>query len=169
MAPIPVLNVVIFVSVYVHVHSSPPLCAAAHPQSGEPDATFVFCGTQLQQCPSFTERGSVCCHEFQTHCSSQQPMAMHVWIRCEMQFMDIKSLIATLLITSIRLANSVNQSIKQFCTQLTKAYMAERSCSQMLLIEFTIYVCMYAQDQFASYNLLTLSFYCCTCTIPKEL
>ena len=46
--------------------------------------------------------------------------------------------------------------------------MAERSCSQMVLIEFAIYVCMYAQDQFTSYNLLTLSFCYCTCTIPKD-
>ena len=73
-------------------------------------------------------------------------MAMHVWIRCEMQFMDIVEshcyVVDNWQIYLEHTHSKHSQSINQFCTQLTKAYMAERSCSQMLLIEFAIYVCM---------------------------
>ena len=45
---------------------------------------------------------------------------------------------------------------KQFCTQLTKAYVAKTPCSQLLLIEFAMYIrtYVYAQDQFAGYQTL---------------
>ena len=40
--------------------------------------------------------------------------------------------------------------VEPFCTQLTKTYVVEPSCSQLLLIESATYI--YAQDPFVSYQ-----------------
>ena len=58
----------------------------------------------------------------------------------------VEALIATFLLTSELIFVSVY--IALFCTQLMKAYVAEMSCNQLLLIEFATYVYAH-QDQFA--------------------